>query len=419
MKFLKYRNLLQKISLVILLNSLLVLNCNAGSHAKSADIVLPGKGDRVFVKAEFLGHESRSSIKLLARMGHLSQFNDYFRYSINLYRITYRTTYKGNPVIASGLISFPVTRQDSMPLMVIGGGLVYANKNVNPPSDFRLPRNYTGFEFVSSAGYFTMIPDMIGFGVSSGNVFPIQNFEHSANTMIDLMVASKEFIRDMDLRAGCKTFMLGYSQGGYVVMSALKMLEKKPVSGINITAAAVGAGGYSLNNLIAKALVNDTYKVPAYLILLFSSYNVMSDWGLTNEDIFNQPYAGEIHNLLGGKYNIGEINHQLPGEFSELFNNDFLSRLKCKSDTAIVNSFARNCVDDWVPDYHLLMGHSIYDENIPYTDSKETYDKMVEGGARNIDFVTLETRGHVSSAYTFVKDALEYFDGIQSGRIKL
>ena len=187
---------------------------------------LPFASDTYLADTTDLGLVSSSFIKLTARLAGHEEFNDYMKYPIQLYKIVYHTTYKGNPVLASGLLSFPYGHRDSIPSMLVGNGLIFANDEA--PSEFKLPDHYTGFEFVGSMGYFTMIPDMLGFGVSKDMIFPIHNYYYSARTMIDFYYACREFIHHRNLKVKDQTFLSGYSQGAHIAVSTLKMIEEDP-----------------------------------------------------------------------------------------------------------------------------------------------------------------------------------------------
>jgi pimeloyl-ACP methyl ester carboxylesterase len=375
------------------------------------DTIYPETDDGYLVKGTSLGNVSLATIKFTAQLAGYPQFNAYMKYSIRLYKIVYRTTYKGQPVLASGVISYPTGISDSIPTMIVGNGMIFADEDA--PSEFDLPDNFTGFEFIASLGYFTLIPDMIGYGVSREIIFPIHNYEHSANTMIDFIYASEEFIKVKKLAVNHKKFLTGYSQGGYIALATLKKLEEEPVPGITIDATAVGAGGFNLVNLLNNAITNNTYSAPSHLILLLSSYNAIYDWHRPLTDFFQEPYAGKIPVLLNGKFNREEIDQQLAYSFDSLMNPVFLYNLKNNNEPDLVNALQENCVDNWAPKSRLRIIHSINDDRIPLSDSQETYNKMVSNGSESVTFTVIETSGHVNSGIAFIEIILQWFNDIE------
>jgi len=275
-----------------------------------------------------------------------------------------------------------------------------------------LPVNFTGFEFIASLGYFTLIPDMIGFGVSRDIPFPIHNFEHSANTMIDFIYAGEEFIRMNNLAVNGRKFLTGYSQGAYIAMATLKMIEERPVRDIKIEATAIGAGGFNLVNLLDHAVESNTYSAPSHLAVLLSSYNVLYDWNRPLSDFFQETYAEKIPELLNGSFDREEIDRQLAYNFDTLLNPVFLNGLKTHQEMDLISALQENCVDDWAPKSPLWIIHSIYDDRIPVTDSEDTYLKLVANGSESVTFTAIETSGHIESGITFVSIVLDWFDNL-------
>lgn len=366
------------------------------------------------VDATKLDDVSVSLISYAAQIAGYPQLASYLKYDIELYKIIYNTTYKGQSIQVSGLISYPVRVNDSVPTLIVGNGLVFANEDA--PSEFDLPDNFIGFEFLASLGFVVLIPDMIGFGVSRDLLFPIHNYEHSALTMIDCIYAGEEFIQQKNLKVNNIKFLTGYSQGGHVAMSALKMIEETPFDDIKITASAIGAGGFNLVNLLQYSVDRMYYSAPSHLIMLFSSYNEIYDWNRPMTDFFQEPYASRIPVLLNGEYNREEIDQQLAYSFDSLMNPDFINDLKLGNEPELIQALADNCVDDWAPESPLQIIHSINDDRIPLSDSEETYNKMVSNGAEHVTFITIETVGHVNAGITFVEVALEWFESILTAR---
>ncbi|MBN2481697.1 MAG: hypothetical protein JXB19_08160 [Bacteroidales bacterium] len=371
----------------------------------------PGSTPSYLVASSSLGAVSLSTIRLTAQLAGYTQFNAYLKYSIELYKIVYRTTYKGQPVFASGIISFPSETNDSVPVIYVGNGLVFANEDA--PSEFDLPDNYTGFEFIASIGYVALIPDMIGFGVSRDLLFPIHNYMHSAKTMIDFIYAGEEFIKARNMRVNKNRFMTGYSQGGYIAMATLKMIEELSLTDIEIDATALGAGGFNLVNLLHYAVEQNTYSAPSHLAMLFSSYNEIYEWNRPLTDFFQEPYAGRIPDLLNGAYNREEIDAQLAYSFDSLMNQDFLYDIQHNNEPALVQALAENSVDDWAPLGQLTIVHSVNDDRIPLFDSEETYNKMISNGSESVTLIPVETEGHINAAFSFVEIVLKLFETLQ------
>jgi pimeloyl-ACP methyl ester carboxylesterase len=374
------------------------------------DIVFPVTSGGYLVQGTGCGEISLATLKVTLQLGGYPELNRYMKYPIKLYKIIYHTTYKGQRILASGLMVYPTSITDSIPSMIVGNGLVFADEDA--PSSFSLPNNFTGFEFIASLGYFTLIPDMIGFGASKDLPFPIHNYEYSANAMIDFIYASKEFIEAAKLKVNRTKYLTGYSQGGYIAMATLKMIEEKPVTDITISATAVGAGGYNILSVLNDAFEKNTYSAPSHLIMLFSSYNEIYEWNRPMSDFFQEPYAGRIPELLDGDYNREEIDEQLAYSFDSLLTPTFIYNLNNNNEQALMEAFAENCVDDWAPKSPLNLIHSTNDDRIPLSTSEETYNKMISNGSESVIFTPIEAAGHIDSGVSFVETALQWFTSL-------
>jgi pimeloyl-ACP methyl ester carboxylesterase len=361
--------------------------------------------------AENLGSVQAFTIRSTATLAGYSQFSTYLNYSITVYKITYWTVFKGEPVLASGIISVPLGIKRPLDMVIVGNGLIMADRDA--PSSFALPDNYTGFEFIASVGYIAIIPDMLGFGVSGDLVYPIHNYEYSATTMIDFIYACREFLECEKIETSGKNFMIGYSQGGYTAMATLKMLQEEHIDDINIEAAAVGAGGYNLPGILKYALDNNTYPSPAHLVMLFTSYNEIYGWGRTVNYFFREPYADKIPELLNGQYDRQQADDMLTTNFDDLFNPVFLQGLKDSTETAVYSALQENSVYDWAPEIPLTIIHSINDEKLPFSDSEDTYNKMVANGSTTVHLIATETEGHINAAMDFMEVVLQLIEDLK------
>jgi len=405
----KFQLLIQKF-LLVSLSSILFIACNKGDELPNIPTkeIVPVAPGIYLEEATNLGDVAEETIRITAQIANYPQFCKYMKYSIEIYKIVYHTTYKGQPILASGIISFPTGIADSISTMIVGNGLIFADKDA--PSNFNLPTNYTGFEFIASMGYLTLIPDMIGFGVSKDIVFPIHNYEHSAKTMIDFILASEEFIKNRKLLVNNKKFLAGYSQGGYIALATLKMIEENPLYGINIEAATVGAGGFNLVTLFDDAIKKNTYSAPCHLALLLTSYNLIYDWNRPLTDFFREKYARIIPELLNGKYNREEIDNHLICNFDSLLNPTFLNNLRNNNESDLTRALAENSVDDWAPKTKLMIFHSLNDDRIPVSNSEDTYKEMMLNGSKNVKLMTVETYGHLNSGFAFFEIALKWLN---------
>jgi|WetSurMetagenome_2_1015567.scaffolds.fasta_scaffold47522_2 hypothetical protein len=402
-----FHNHLKEIFFTGLIFLLLTVSCSKDDDEKIDRIVYPSTSGSHFIKATYCSDVSAGAIKLALENAGYAQFLSYVKCSIRIYTITYSTVFEEDTISVSGLVSYPTDADGSIPTMIVGSGLAYADNEV--PSSFSLPDNFSGFEFIASMGYLTLIPDMIGHGVSKGLPSPLHNYTYSAKTMIDLIYAGKDFAVAQDIDLSGKQYLTGYSQGGYVALSALKMIEENSIDDIHIDATVVGAGGYNLVNILNSALEDRYYAAPAHILLLLSSYNQIYHWNRPLTDFFQQPYAGEATELLSGQYNRQQIDAHLTHNLDSLLNPDFIVNMEYNNEPEIMSALAENSVDDWAPISPLNLIHSVGDEVIPFSDSENAYNKMVANGSTSVVLTPVVVTGHVNSGLAFVELAMEWF----------
>ncbi|MBK7029188.1 MAG: hypothetical protein IPH45_08220 [Bacteroidales bacterium] len=68
---------------------------------------------------------------------------------------------------------------------------------------------------------------------------------------MDMILASQELLKDKSVKAESngKHFLMGYSQGGWATLAALKEAEVNYTDKMTVTAASCGAGAYDIKEM--------------------------------------------------------------------------------------------------------------------------------------------------------------------------
>jgi pimeloyl-ACP methyl ester carboxylesterase len=335
---------------------------------------------------------SLASVNLLSLNYHeASALLQNTKYDVEIYNISYKTHYKTQEIIASGLIYVP-SANEQFPVISFQNGTNTINANapsVNPTNpSFLLLQSF------SANGYIIVIPDYIGFGATSDYTHPYYVTEPTNNAVIDLMHAAQEFFATATVKAQTnnRTYLMGYSQGGWATLAAFKQLENGNDS-INVIAASCGAGAYNLinaSNYIASQL---TFPGPLYLPYYIYSHQ---QYGTISEPLnyfFNEPYASRIPQLFDGNHNSGQINSELNDTVSALLKSELVASLK-NSDLndsygLLKADLTANSVTAWQLKGLLRFYHGNSDDNVPVSESQNIYQ----------DFLTLNP-----------SDKVEYFE---------
>jgi pimeloyl-ACP methyl ester carboxylesterase len=360
-----------------------------------------------YVEYEQQFNRSAEQISTLAQFAGLGELIDYLRYDITLYSITYRTTFLGQEITASGLVTFPET-SDPVPLMSFQHGTISRNSEA-PTEDIT---TYGLLSGIAGAGFIFLVPDFIGFGSSKEIVHPYYHVPSTARSITDMLLASRELADDLGYHFSGEVFLAGYSEGGFATMAAHKYMEDNPMNGFELIASAPASGGYDLKGMQEYFFMLETYNEPYYLAYVALSYSNVYGWDNVLDDMFNEPYATRIPDLFNGTLSGGQINDLLTDSIKGLIQPDILINIDTDPEYAyILNAFEENSLDNWVPFQRMFLYHGTDDITVPYQNSIDTYKNMIRLGAdeSTLTFIPLEGETHGSGALPYISDILKKF----------
>ncbi len=360
------------------------------------------------ISYESVASYSVTQLKTIASIIGFSDMQDEIKYSVEVYSVTYHTSYNDSDVVASGLIIIPLDVDGELPLMSLHHGTIFANEDA--PSDYDFVSEK---ELIAATGYFTVIPDYIGFGTTAEILHPYYDKENIVQPVIDMINAGKECAEDESIGISNKLFLFGYSEGGYVSMATHEYIESLNDPKFRVTASALGAGGYDLLGVLDELLEEPTYPYPSYLGYIVHSYNTTNNWGHSLSNYFREPYASLIPDLYDGSKTGNQINAELTTNLEDLLDSNFIDTLENQYPSNIISELGENSVHDWQPGFPIRMYHGTNDEIVPYEDSQETYNGFVSGGANNVEFITIPGGDHSSSIYDMARDAIIWFKAFQ------
>jgi len=362
----------------------------------------------------FVSVDSKGTIPKLILQGYAltSRFSNYaplIEYDVAFYRITYKTTYKGNPIEASGLLGIPQNTPTTPALLSAQHGTMTLKSKA--PSNF--PATFSGFEIAAAAGFITVIPDYIGYGVSENTFHPYYDQQHSASTVIDLIKAAKYYLQREKIAVSDNLFLLGYSEGGYVTMAAQKEIETNPAHNLTLTGVAAGAGGYDLTGMLTGVATRPVYNSPSLLAFIVQAYNTTYDWKRPLTDFFSEPYAGRLPTLFAGTTDIDDINSQLTNSPATLFNPTFYANLRNPTgETVLKQALIQNSFLNWVPKSPTRLYHGTADETVFFETSETTFNRFKAAGATNVEFIPIEGGTHQTSIEPMIGNALPWIKSL-------
>lgn len=366
-------------------------------------------GENYFVSATPLGTFTKSELQTLAAKSGFSVFAPLAAFDVNFYKLIYKTNFKGRMIEVSGSLGIPKNFPGIPSIVSAQHGTIFSFADA--PSNF--PNSFTGFELFASAGYVTVIPDYIGYGVSENIPHPYYDKEYSALSVVNMIKAAKYFLHQQRILTSNRLFLVGYSEGGYTTMAAQEEIETNPSHKLSVTAAAEGAGGYDLTVFLSKIADTANYSAPSFLALILKSYNSTYNWNRPYSDFFRQPYASEIPALLNGTKNRQQIDAALTTSTAALFNPVFYANLKNPAkETALKTKVGENSFLAWVPKSPTRLYHGTADEAVPFITSLVTYERFLAAGATNVQFFPIPGGTHETSVVPMMLNALPWLQSL-------
>lgn len=364
------------------------------------------------VSYELVGSRSQEQTALVIQLAGFGEVADLVTSGYEIYNVTYTTQYLGEEIIVSGLVSFPDEKSPS-PLLSFQNGTNTSYGNA--PS-----RDNTGlFELlagIASMGYICTVPDYIGFGSTEGLVAPYHHAEIIAQTVKDLIVAAKELAIELEFEFTNNIFLAGYSEGGYAAMATHKNIQESGFDGFNLIASAPASGGYDVKGFQEYYFNQETYANPHYFAFVGLSYQHIYNQNQLISDVFQEPFASEIPKLFDGSLTGFQIDERLTLVVADLIEPDILDNLDTDPRYAyLVDALNENTITNWKPIAPMFMYHGDQDITVPFQNSVDSYNQMLQAGAseENLTLITLEGTNHTTGLIPYLTDMLQRFDQLK------
>lgn len=331
-------------------------------------------------------------------------------YSVKVLSIEYYTVDKDDNITkVSGAFMIPQSI-NNLPLMSIQHGTESKADKVASVSPNNSTEGMVGL-ITASVGYFTVVPDYIGFGVSDLN-HPYMHLKSIVPSVIDFMRAGKSYTSENQINLNGKIFLTGYSEGGYASLGTQKAIEEQYVSEFNLTAVAPCAGPYDLKGMTDTIFTAESYGSPAYIAYFLSAYNDIYGWnGLT--DFFKSPYDAKVSGLYNGSKTWGQIINQLPATLAELMNPTFIEAYNNGDESDFIAALKENTILDWTPQTPIHFFHGDADDIVPYQNVLTAIEKFTANGAQNIQLTAIPGGTHETAGPAAIFGAIEWFESFK------
>ena len=300
-------------------------------------------------------------------------------YNVSLYKVIYETIDGyGDTELASGVIGIPEDSEHAFGIMSWQHGTVVDRNSVASVAGF----NIISMAYASS-GYVYTEPDYIGLGAESEDFHPYCLDIPSANAVIDIIRAARNFCNGSNvIQLNGQISLVGYSEGGYTTLAAQKMMEQNYSDEFQLTISFPMAGPYDMSGTMVDVMLNNTepYGKPYYLPYVLLSYIEYYELGELG-DFFLPEYAEVLPIWFDGYHSDSYIDEQLPNPPIQILLPNLIQDFESDNSHFLRNYLSDNDLINWVPESLTYLFHAVGDELIPFENAQVAYDSFINNGS--------------------------------------
>jgi hypothetical protein len=342
------------------------------------------------------------------------------KYGIEVYRITYLTPYRhpDSLVSASGKVVVPLGAETDLPCglpMACYGHGTEAGALLVPSYNLGDAQALVSLAFAST-GYVNAAPDYLGLGDYDERVLihPYQHAFSQANTTINMMRATRQFMESRSESLSGQVYLYGYSQGGFTVAAALREIESRYAEEFEVIASAPMSGAYDMAGAQAELIAQDVpYPTPGYLPYIILAYQDQYNGALFNqfEDIFVPPFDTLLPDLFYEKATgIGAINEACTPVPKDMIQDSVIANFESDPNHRFRRLLEENEMLEWAPQSPVRILYCQGDDQVSYLNSLNAYARWTELGAPSVEIMDFGNYNHNDCALFCFLDARNYFE---------
>ncbi|MEX2574164.1 MAG: lipase family protein [Balneolaceae bacterium] len=350
-------------------------------------------------------------------------------YDIKLYRVVYSTEDPGgNPVLASGVLLLPQEKELSAMLSLHRTTVLHRDEVPSNVSLSDIPSGLDAGEgpvntvwanfapVMASAGFITVMPDLLGWGESSNFSPPYLVSFSEAVVSLDMLRAAVELTESLEAEWTGDLFVAGYSQGGSTTLSLLRGIQADPRQQFEVTAASAGGGAYNLEELASAILQQEELGFAPYYVLFLQAYADVYFPERPMNTFFSSPYdlIIESEDLFGGEFTGDEIADRLTGRTGDLFlnrfrNNYITSNIQAGPESELRSAFRENDLSRFRVNSPLRIYHGDLDRILPFAEAEQSVQNLRDAGTEDVELVRIPHGTHRSAAIPFFLETFLWF----------
>lgn len=306
----------------------------------------------------------------------------------------------GDDVELSGKVMLPTGRKPKCMILV---------SHYTVCSNTEVPSNCFSLEGVLvKLGYGLIIPDYLGYGVTSDMVHPYLVMDITARNVLDMYLAVRPWLKAVDMEPeNPKLILMGYSQGGANTMAVEHLIEREywyehDPERIDIHRVFAGGGPYDVKATYERFVNTDTASYPVAVPLVVQGMILGNNLKLDIKDLV-QPYIYEnLDNWINSKrYTTAQINKLIGTKVTHEILSEEAMDQKSEKVMELQKAMVANSITsyNWIPEASVYICHSMDDETVPFANASNAKAKWTHS---NITYNFGHYGGHVLTCLRFI-----------------
>lgn len=209
----------------------------------------------------------------------------------------------GEPVTLSGKILLPANGKFKRFLLLSHYTI---GANIEAPSN-----SFPLEGVICPLGYCMVVPDYLGFGVTSDRIHPYLVKDVTARNVADMLLAARTFLEAAGYKPQYEDcILMGYSQGGAATMSVQYLIEHDPeYSSIKTHQLFAGGGPYDVRATFEEYINKDYADYPAATLMVLQGMAKCTNLDIPMDKLMRSKYLNKIDEWINSKnYLIPDVN---------------------------------------------------------------------------------------------------------------
>ncbi len=318
------------------------------------------------------------------------------------YGISYHTVNpQGKPTLASGVVYMP--RRKKKPKGVIEVSPLTRSKIDCATRDIMAAEIFPGM-----TGYVTIIPDLIGCGISDKQPIAYLQHDNVAEVSADMRKAAAQFLeKERNYQLPSTSMLFGYSLGGSGVWSLARYYQLHPELNVKVLHIFAGGGPY-YPEVALRAFHSTRYSDYAILPNIVYSMNHYDQLNLNFKHIFKGKLLENYTHWCKGNIPIPELTQMIGTRLDNYLDFKFFNDQNPEYLRLMRTVMEKTIPEDWVPKAKVHLFHSKHDTYVPTACFWELYKRLKRCKA-SISYKLVD-HDHIPAAIPFELDFISFLN---------